>query len=137
MVLVALVAAGIIGGFGIGLLTGEDSECGDLGSVVNLREGEVAEVSCIPAFVVRLGGDIEVYLAYSPHLGEKLLWDQKRRVFYGQHGETFTAEGTVLSGPGDRPMWRCPTVGSGDDLRIKAKSRVTVKDLRSACKAGS
>ncbi len=134
IILAVLMAAGMISA--IALWSRGDPECGDLSAVANLKEGDVADVRCVPAFVVRMGGNSVVLLARSPHLGERLIWDQKRRLFLGQHGESFAADGTVVTGPGNQPLWRCPTVGSRDNLRIKAKSSPSTNDLVMACKNG-
>lgn len=131
--LLATVAAASGLALGFWLLR-EEPTCEDLGFAASMLEGEVFEVRCVPAFVVRLGGRPVVYLARSPHLGERLLWDQRRRLFHGQHGESFAADGEPVEGPGSRPLWRCPTTGTGTGLRIAVRSRPSQEDFEAVCK---
>jgi hypothetical protein len=129
--LALLVTAGISWALRI-----ESYNCLDLGPLNTFPENSVSYHECGPTFLVRgRGPSITVFLAETPHLpNEPLDWDEGSRTFLGLHGEAFDLAGQILTGPAQRPLWRCPTTIRDKRVYIDPPEEAREERLPQICK---
>lgn len=133
--LVAVGAVTLVAAAAASLIMKGDGPCAELGPVQSFELDTVTRIDCVPAFVVNRRGDFSVFLARAPHLrNEPLEWDDRQRLFVSPfHGESFSAAGRKVEGPGAHEMFRCPWKERDGMLTIEAPPDSSIEELRAIC----
>jgi nitrite reductase/ring-hydroxylating ferredoxin subunit len=79
--------------------------------------GSVHKIEGVDVFLVKKGAGVRGFLDSAPHLGERLWWCTRERVFLSPaHGELFDQNGRLINGPAQRDLDRVKTTVTADHV---------------------